>query len=214
MEELAQSVGNESGANEVIRGFNRDSERLAKLVLGAAVSAALLLAVVVQDHRPKSVGLTEESMQPGDDLSLNANSVALVKDVVFQGKKSTGEVTTGQVRSVDHAFNENSPMENPSSQVDAAASTATPILAFTPEINQINSQANARLWWPAHDKDTARVMAPKIRKVRYRSSAVLRPVDVKMRLIALWHQSLARSEKTRSRTAFSKKAAYPVETNH
>jgi hypothetical protein len=44
---------------------------------------------------------------------------------------------------------------------------------------------------------------------------------VKMRLIALWHQSLARTEKSRSWTTFSnlnrgtrKKAAYTAEMNH
>jgi hypothetical protein len=46
-------------------------------------------------------------------------------------------------------------------------------------------------------------------------------VDVKRRLIELWHQSLERSKKSRDWTAFSnlnsavsKKATYAAETNH
>jgi hypothetical protein len=46
-------------------------------------------------------------------------------------------------------------------------------------------------------------------------------VDVKMRLIALWHQSLVRTERSRSWTLFSnsnkgerKKVGYTAETNH
>ena len=57
--------------------------------------------------------------------------------------------------------------------------------------------------------------------VRNRSPVAFRYGDVKRRLIELWHQSLAKSEKSRSWTAFSnlnrgerKKAAYTVETNH
>jgi hypothetical protein len=47
------------------------------------------------------------------------------------------------------------------------------------------------------------------------------PGDVKRRLIELWHESLAKSAKSRSWTAFSnlnrgasKKAAYTAETHH
>jgi hypothetical protein len=126
-------------------------------------------------------------------------------------------MTSGQASSVEHAFTEISPKEIPSSQMEAAALTPTPVLAFTPEINRHDVQANTSSWSPV----PARVIRPKIRNVRDRSSVVLRSVDVKMRLIALWHQSLARSEKSRSWTAFSnfnrevrKKAAYTAETNH
>jgi hypothetical protein len=207
--------------NDVIRRFNRDTAWLATSVLGAVVSAALLFAVMVQDRHPKTVDLTAKAVQAGGDLLLNANSATLFKGVGLKGKNSTGEITSGQASSVDHAFTEISPKENPSSQMEAAASTSTPVLAFTPEINHINAQANATSWSPAHWQDSVRVIRLKIRNVRYRSSVVLRSVDVKMRLIALWHQSLARSEKSRSWTAFSnfnrrvrKKAAYIAETKH
>ena len=135
-----------SRTNDVIRRFNRDTDWLAALVLGAVVSAALVLAVLVQDRHPKADDLTEKAVQAGGDLLLNANSATLFKDVGLKGKKSTGEITSGQASSVDHPFTEISPKENPSSQMEAAASTPTPVLAFTPEINHINAQANASSW--------------------------------------------------------------------
>jgi hypothetical protein len=207
--------------NDVIRRFNRDTGRLATGVLGAVVFAALILAVLVQERHPKADDLTKEARQAERDLLLNANPATLFTIVGLNGKSSTDKMTSGQASSVDHAFTKISPKEIPSSQMKAAASTPTPVLAFTPEINRHDVQANTSSWSPVHWQDSARVIRPKIRNVRDRSSVVLRSVDVKMRLIALWHQSLARSEKSRSWTAFSnlnrgvrKKAAYTAETNH
>jgi hypothetical protein len=156
--------------NDVIRRFNRDTVWLATSVLGAVVSAALLSAVMVQDRHPKTVDLTAKAVQAGGDLLLNANSATLFKGVGLKGKNSTGEITSGQASSVDHAFTEISPKENPSSQMEAAASTPTPVLEFTPEINHINAHANASSWSPAHWQDSVRVIRLKIRNVRYRSS--------------------------------------------
>jgi hypothetical protein len=207
--------------NDVIRKFNRDTRCVATGVLGAMVFAALILAVLVQERHPKADDLTKEARQAERDLLLNANPASLFTVVGLNGKSSTDKMTSGQASSVDHAFTEISPKEIPSSQMKDAASTPTPVLAFTPEINRHGVQANTSSWSPVHWQDSARVIRPKIRNVRDRSSVVLRSVDVKMRLIALWHQSLARSEKSRSWTAFSnfnrevrKKAAYTAETNH
>ena len=207
--------------NDVIRRFNRDTKRVATLVVGAVVSAAFILAVLVQDRHPKTVDPTEEAVQAGNDRLLNANSATLFKGGDSQGKKSGSEITTGQVRGVDHSFIESSSKENPSSQMEAAVSTSIPVLAFTPEINHINADANASSWSPAHWQDSGRPIRPKILNVRYRSSVVLRSVDVKMRLVALWHKSLVRSERSRSWTLFSnsnkgyrKKGSYTAETNH
>ena len=157
--------------NEVIRRFNRDTEWLATLVVGAVVFAALMLAVLVQDRHPRAVDLTKEAVQAVGDLLPNANSA---------------------------------PTKNPSSQMEAAAPTLTPVLAFSPEINRHDVQANAGSWTAAHRQDSERVMELKVPRARFRSSVRLRFVDVKMRLIALWHQSLARSEKWRTWTGFSK----------
>src|SRR3984893_6183655 len=210
-----------SDTNDVIRRFNRDTAWLATSMVGTLVFAALMLAFLVQDRHPKTVDFTEKAVQAGGDLLLNANSATLFKGVDLKEQNSTGEITSGPASSVDHAFTQISPKENPSSQMEAAVSTPTPVLAFTPEINDINAQANASLRSPAHWQDSVRVIRRTIRNVRYRSSVVLRFADVKMRLIALWHQSLARTEKSRSWTAFSnlnrgvrKRAAYTAEMKH
>jgi hypothetical protein len=122
----------------------------------------------------------------------------------LNGKSSTSKVTSKQATSVNRSFTEISLQENPSSQMEAAASTPTPVLAFSPEINRRDVQANAGTWTAAHRQDSERVMGLKVPRARFRSSVRLRFVDVKMRLIALWHQSLARSEKSRTWTGFSK----------
>jgi hypothetical protein len=192
-----------SRTNDVIRRFNRDADWLAALVLGAVVSAALMLAVLVQDRHPKAVDLTEKAVQAGGDLLLNANSAMVFQDVGLKGKKYTGEITSGQASSADHPLTEISPKENPSSQMEAAASVPTPVLAITSELNHINAQTNRSASSPVIWQDSAPVIRPKIHIVRNRSSVAFRYGDVKRRLIELWHQSLANSEKSRSWTAFS-----------
>ena len=114
-----------------------------------------------------------------------------LSEVVGLSGKRTGEISSGQATSVNDGF--------------------------TTKINQ----ANVSSWSPAQPHDSARVIRPKTPNVRHRSSTRLRFVDVKMRLLALWHQSLARSEKSRSWTLFSnsnkerrKKVSYTAETTH
>ena len=94
--------------NEVIRRFNRDTKWLATLVVGAVVSAALMLAVRVQNRHPMAVDLTKEAVQAVGDLLPNANSA---------------------------------PTKNPSSQMEAAASTLTAVVASNPEINHTKALA-------------------------------------------------------------------------
>ena len=207
--------------NDVIRRFNRDADWLAALVLSAVASAALVLAVLVQDRHPKADDLNAKAVQAGGDLLLNANSEALFKDVGSNGEKSTGEITSGQASSADHPLTETPLQEIPSSQTEPAASVPTPSLAITSELNHINAQTNRSASSPVIWQDSGRAIRQKIHIVIYRSSVRPRFVGVKMRLIALWHQSLARSEKSRSWTAFSnlnrglrKKAVYTTETNH
>jgi hypothetical protein len=66
---------------------------------------------------------------------------------------------------------------------------------------------------------STRVIRLKKPNVRYRSSAGLTSAEVKMRLIALWHQSLVRTKESRRWTVFSnlnrgerKKAAFIART--
>ena len=228
---------------DVIRRFNRDTGWLAALVVGAVFSAALILGVLVQDRHPKTADFTAEAVQGRGDLSLNTNSATLLKDVGLEGKKSNDEIAPEQVSRADHASAEilteanhvsqteaaaSTPPavlaftpENSFSQTPSAASTPTPVLGFAPKLNQTKAQPDASSWSPVARQDSAREKRMKMGSLRYRPSISRRSVNVKARLIALWHQSLARSERARTWTAYSnlkrgvrKKAAYTAETNH
>jgi hypothetical protein len=191
------------GTSDVIRRFNRDTARLAMLVVGVVVLAVLVLAALVQERHPKAADLTEEARQAEDDFLLNANPPTRFTVVDLNGKSSTGKMTWKQATSVSRSVTEICPQENPSTRMETAVSTQTRVLAFTPEINRHVVQANAVSWTAAHRQDSGRVTGLNPARARFRSSARLRFVDVKMRLIALWHQSLARSEKSRTWTGFS-----------
>jgi hypothetical protein len=183
------------GTSDVIRRFNRDTARLAMLVVGVVVLAALVLAALVQERHPKAADLTEEARQAEDDFLLNPNPPTRFAVVDLNGKSSTGKMTWKQATSANRSFTEICPQENPSPRMETAASTQTRVLAFTPEINRHVVQANAGSWTAAHRQDSGRVTGLNPPRARSRSFVRLRFVDVKMRLIALWHQSLARSEK-------------------
>jgi hypothetical protein len=135
--------------------------------------------------------------------------------------EQTVQIHSGQSSSVDHGFTVLSPQEIPSPPMEAAASASIPVVASNPEINQTHAQANTSSCFPAHRQDSTRVVRLKKPNVRYRSSAGLTSAEVKMRLIALWHQSLVGSKESRRWTAFSnlnrgvrKKAAYTAEADH
>jgi hypothetical protein len=163
---------------DVIRRFNRDTTWLATGVLGALVLAALMLGV--QEYQPNATQAERDSL-------LNANP-STVASVIAKTSNSTGNIIPGQGSSADHAFTDTPLPEITSGQTELAASTPISTLQ--------NNRDTLR-------QDSTRVPAPKTRNVRNRSSVASRFIDVKKRLIELWHQSLARSE-TRSWTAFSK----------
>jgi hypothetical protein len=118
-----------------------------------------------------------------------------LSNVMVSNEKSTGETTAGRAPSIDGGS--------------------------TPKIDQPDVvQANATSWSPSQRPDSAHGAHTKIFNVRLRSSKHPRYVDVKTRLIALWHQSLPH-RKSRSRTLFSnsnkgasKKVGYAAETPH
>jgi hypothetical protein len=117
-----------------------------------------------------------------------------LSSVIVSNEKSTGEITAGQAPSID--------------------------TRLTPEINQPDVQANPTSWPPSQRPDSAHAVHKKIPHVRLRSSMHPRYVDVKTRLIALWHQSL-RHEKSRGGTLYSnsnkgarKKVGFTAATSH
>ena len=177
-----------AGIYKAIKRFNRNTTWVATGLLAPVIFAAVMLAL--QERHAKADNLTEEARQTTRDIALNANPAA-ISDVVGSNEKSTGEITSGQATSVE---------------------------GLTPEIKHPDTQANATSWSPAHWRDSGRAIGLKVPRERFRSSGRLRFVDVKMRLIALWHQSLQR-EKSRAWTVFSnsnkrerRKVGYTAET--
>jgi len=179
---------------DTISKFNRDTVWLATGLLGTVFFAALVLAF--QEWQPKAT-------QAESSFLLNANPAKAQS--VLASSSSNGKMAPGRGNGDDHAFTETSLLEIPSSETESAAPTPA-----RPEINH-----NAPRQEPARER------RPKTRNVKNRSSVGYGTADVKRRLIELWHESLARSGKSRSWTAFSnlnsgasKKAAYTAETSH
>jgi hypothetical protein len=113
-----------------------------------------------------------------------------------------------------------SPQDDPTSQMEPIATAPTAVFALTPELSPIGAVANPDSETSALRQDSARSIGPEARNARNKPSVAFRFIDVKRRLIKLWHQNLAITEKSRSWTAFSnlnrgvsKKAAYTAETN-
>ena len=209
------------GTSDVLRRFDRDTWRVATGVLGGVIISALVLAVLVQEPHPEADDLTKVPRQAEGDLLLNANSATLFTVKGLNEMSSTGEMTSGEASSVDHAFTEISPHANPSSQMAAAASPPTPVFALTPEINRHDVQANAGSWTPAHRQNSGRAIGLKFPRARSWSSVRPSFVDLKMRLIAFWHQILTRNKRPRSWTQFSnskkadrQKVSFTAATNH
>jgi hypothetical protein len=105
--------------------------------------------------------------------------------VMGSNEKSTGEIPAGQAPEQAPNFDS----------------------GLTPKINNPDVRAKATSWSPSRQPDPARTARAKP-KVRLRSSAHPRPVDVKARLIALWRQSLRNEKFRNSNKATRKKVGY------
>jgi hypothetical protein len=179
-----------TGISKAIKRFNRNTTWVATGLLAPVIFAAVMVAL--QERHAKADDLTKEERQTTGDPLVNANPPA-ISDIVGSNEKSTGEITSAQVTSVDRGL--------------------------TSEIKHPDTQPNASSWSPAQRPDSVEVIRPKIPNVRYRIFVRHRILDVKKRLVALWRQSLAQSEKSRTWTAFSKsnrgerrKVGYTAET--
>src|SRR5208283_4959519 len=150
----------------------------------------------------------------------NADLAALFGVEDLNAKKEIcSQVTSRMAPSADQGSADFSSEKNPAQTEAAAGVTPTPVLVLSPEKGRLLAQANGSKWSPAHRRGSERVIRTKIPQERYRSAGRLRDVDVKMRLLALWHQSLVRSERSGSWTLFSnsrkgerKKVSYTAET--
>ena len=115
------------------------------------------------------------------------------------------------------AIAKTSSQEVPSSLLESAASTPAPVLTLTPKLNGYAVTAKAAAWTPAKRQATARATGSPSPRSRPRSPGRPGFVDEKARLIALWHQSLIRGERSHTWTSSSnlkgarKKISYTAE---
>lgn len=197
-----ENSGSLPGSSAVLKGFDRDTRCLAAGVFGVLILATSVLGILISGHHPSAVEPTA-AVQPSGNLLPIANNTTLFKDVGVRGKSSASEITPGQAKSGDQAFSETSQKENRTTQTEADASTPTLVQAFAPEINHINAKVAASLRSLAHWQDHARSIGLKITHARSSGSIRRKFSDVEMRLLALWHQSLVRSERSRTWAPFS-----------
>jgi hypothetical protein len=162
-----------AGTYNAIRRLNRNTTWIAIGLLAPVVFAVLMVAV--QGPRPTADDLTEQAKQTTGDPLPSANAAAISK-VVGSEEKSTEKITSEQTTSVDRHL--------------------------IPETNQPAAQAHASSWSPTKRPGPATVIHTKTPKTRIWSSGHPRYIDVKTRLLALWHQGF-RCEKSPGWTLFS-----------
>jgi hypothetical protein len=186
--------------NDVLRRFNRETKRLVGGVLSVVTFGALAFAVLVPERQLKIVDLTQaaSSSKPG---SLFNAAFPLLFGKQEMNAKSTinGHVPVREPRD-NPGLAEFSPAENLEPIEPVAAQTANSVLALNSQINQLHEQPNGSRWFP-EPKDSARANRIVFPRKRHKPSDHL---NVKIRLLALWHQSLARNS-SRGWTLFSAK---------
>jgi len=201
--------------NDVVRRFNRDTASLVVWLLAGLIFAALVFAVLIPEPHSRMTGLQGRASQAESAPSLPADAAKL-KVVDSNVKRSANQVPLGTLTHVDQRSAENSFKESRAQTEAAAGSTPAPVLAL-PERRPSIATANVSSWSPPQPKQSAHAIRGKAPYRRGKSSDALRDIDVKKRLIQLWHQSLARTEKEKARSwaMFSKsetkkKAAFTV----
>jgi hypothetical protein len=152
-----------TGIYKTIQRFNRNTTWVAMGLLAPVVFAALMVAL--QDRYQKVDNRTEEPGQTTGDMLPNTNPTAL-SYVASSSEQDIGEIASGQPSNVDSEL--------------------------TPSISPLAVDSNATSPSPAPQPGPARVVRSNISNVRHRTHVRSRVVNVKMRLIDLWHQSLAR----------------------
>jgi len=192
-----------SAANDVLRRFNRDTAWLAVLLLSALIFAALACVFLIPEPRPVMAGLQGRASQAKLAPSLTADAAEPVKIADANAKRSANPVPSTTLTHIDQVPAESSSKEPHAVTETAAGSTPAPILVL-PEPSPAIATANVSNLSLDQPKESAQVIRGKAPYRRSKSAAWLTDVEVKKRLIELWHQSLVRTEKVRGWAEYSK----------
>jgi len=182
--------------NDVLRRYDRQTMWVASGLLICTILAAVVVAVQEQEKNAADHATAENLIS--DAAAVNANPTALPDVRSVNAVSANNEMSLGQTISVKRTDIVISPGKSSSPLTESPESSLIPVSALTSETYQPETQADTSPMSPVQPKDTARVIRPSIRNLRHRQHGRLRLVDVKTRLIALWHESLRRSQQPRS----------------
>jgi len=160
-----------SGGNEVLRKLDRENRWLAAALLSFAL---FVLTLAGQDQRGNVADPLTEHKLTGNDALANPKSSMLPNSISLNAHSAGTKTTSRETLTVD-----------------------PPILSS--KIHQSEAQANATPMPSVDRHDIARVIRLEMHNLRA-SPVRHRFVGVKLRLIELWHQSLAQNEPSRSST--------------
>ena len=190
---------NLGNTNEVLRRFDSQARWFAAGLVSLASIAAL--AVAVSERSDNAVNHVTEEKFSGDEGLLNSNPSALSDVRTVNKESASSEMSSGQTISTHRTDTVIFPGQNSSPQTESPVPSQTPVSVLNPETYQPEMQADSGPMSPVQPKDTARAIRLSVRNLRHRQHGRLR-LDVKARLIALWHESLARNQATRGPTTF------------
>jgi hypothetical protein len=198
--------------NDVLRRFNRETKRLVARVLSVVTFGALAFAVLVPERQLKMVDFTQAASPSTLGSLLKEAFPMLVGNEELNAKSIiNGDVPVRETR-VNQGVAKFSPPESLEPMEPIAGQTANPVLVLNSQINQLYKQPYGSNWSP-ENKDSGRAIKMGFPRKRHKLSD-----NVKMRLLTLWHQSLARHS-SRGWTLFSvkgeeNKASYAAHAGH
>jgi hypothetical protein len=200
--------------NDVFKRFNLETMRLFAGVLGLVTFGALAFAVLVPERQLKMIDLTQSS-SPSKPESLFNAAITMVSG---KEEMNATSIINGHVPVRESPVNGGSAdflrSENLEPIESVAGRTPIPALILNSQIHQLDEQPNGSKWSPG-PKDSVLAIRMLIPRKRHKPLAHL---NVKMRLLALWHRSLARNI-SGSWTLFSAKgveneASYTAHLGH
>ena len=139
---------------------------------------------------------------------------------VFNGERSTSATVLRPATNADPGLTFISLRENGFPLMQSPDGTQTPAPGLNAETNRPDPQATAPLESSTHRQHFARVTPPMIHNSKEKSFVRPKFVNTKTRLVALWHQSLARSQRPNGPRILSnshksaEKTDYTVESKH